>query len=124
LAGTVERSPLMRKFVRVVGTALLVGLASVSLAADHRDGPKVKTDPSTDINDVYAFMDGGGLVLIMTVSPLAASGAKFSNAATYTFHINRSAGYGMAQTETTIVCEFDATQKIACWAGDSAAEYV
>jgi hypothetical protein len=114
----------MRGFSKAGALALLVGLAPSGFAADHRDGPKVKSDPSTDINDVYAWMQGGKLALIMTVSPLADTGSKFSNAATYTFHINRSAGYGMAQTETTVVCDFDTAQKIQCWAGDAAAEYV
>ena len=114
----------MKGFPKAAVLALAAGIASSANAADHRDGPKVRSDPSTDINDVYAWMQGGKLVLAMTVSPLASTGSKFSNAATYTFHVNRSAGYGMAQTETTIVCEFDAAQTIQCWAGDSAAEYV
>jgi len=113
------------KGFRMAGVlALVAGISGSGYAADHRDGPKVRSDPSTDINDVYAWMQGGKLVLIMTVSPLADTGSKFSDAATYTFHVDRSAGYGMAQTETTIICEFDATQKIQCWGGDSTAEYV
>jgi hypothetical protein len=103
--------------------ALCAGMAQIGSAADHRDGPKVKMDPSTDINDVFAWMSGGKLDLIMTVSPLAGPTSKFSDAATYTFHINRSAAYGMTQTETTVVCSFDTAQKISCWPGDSAAEY-
>jgi hypothetical protein len=114
----------MRRLTKSSALALILGLAQVGNAADHRDGPKVRMDPSTDINDVYAWMQGGKLTLIMTVSPLADTGSKFSNAATYTFHIDRSAGYGMAQTETTVVCSFDSAQKISCWPGDTAAEYV
>jgi Domain of unknown function (DUF4331) len=114
-----------KRLAFLASLALVVGgLPGSGRAADHRDGPKVRMDPATDINDVYAWMQDGKLTLIMTVSPLADINSKFSNAAYYVFHVNRSAGYGMPQTETTIICDFNVAQKIECWAGDSAAEYV
>jgi hypothetical protein len=97
-------------------------------AADHRDGAAVKMDPSTDINDVFAWMsaDGATVYLAMTVFPLATSGAKFSNTAKYVFHLDSSAGYGMPPTNVNVICTFDANQKASCWAvnGSTALDYV
>jgi uncharacterized protein DUF4331 len=97
---------------------------SAALAADHRDGAAVLTDPSTDINDVFAWTssDGTKLNLAMTVFPAATTAAKFSNVAQYVFHTTSSPGYGMAATATEdILCTFDTAQKISCWGGG---EYV
>lgn len=90
-------------------------------SADHRDGPAVKTDPSTDINDVYTWNDGANVVLAMTVFPVADANSKFSNAAAYVFHTESAAAFGATSNPLDIICTFDTTQKISCWAGD---EYV
>ena len=97
---------------------------SAALAADHRDGAAVLTDPSTDINDVFAWTssDGTKLNLAMTVFPAATTAAKFSDVAQYVFHTASSPGYGMAASATEdILCTFDTSQKISCWGGG---EYV
>ncbi len=97
-------------------------------AADHRDGAAVKMDPSTDINDVFAWMSGDGatVYLAMTVFPLATSGAKFSNTGKYVFHLDSSAAYGMPQTNVNVICTFDANQKASCWVvnGSTTLDYV
>jgi hypothetical protein len=49
------------------------------------------------------------------------AGSEFGTAVTYVFHVNSSAGYGMPQQETQVICQFYDTSKIECWAGD---EYV
>ena len=67
-------------------------LAVVSL--HHRDGPAVKMDPSTDINDVYTWNDGNNVVLAMTVFPVADANSKFSNAAAYVLHTESAAAFG------------------------------
>lgn len=97
--------------------AALCTHSNPTLAADHLDGAAVKTDASTDINDVYAWTssDATKMYFAMTVFPQAMAMSKFSNAAKYVFHVNSSAGYGMPQTETLIICTFDADQKISCW---------
>lgn len=108
---------------RAMGLAALL-LTTVAIAADHRDGAAVLTDPSTDINDVFAWTssDGTKLNLAMTVFPAATSAAKFSNVAQYVFHTTSSAGYGMAPAATEdILCTFDTSQNISCWGGG---EYV
>lgn len=110
------------------GLALMAGSGGgLALAADHRDGPAVQADPSTDINDVYAWMSGDAskLWLAMTVSPSATTMSKFSDAGLYVFHINSFAKFGDPKpNQYTIVCSFDASQKIQCWGPEGANEYL
>jgi len=99
-------------------------IATCALAADHQDGAAVLTDPSTDINDVFAWTspDGTKLNLVMDVFPAATTGAKFSNVAQYVFHTTSSPGYGMpAGASEDILCTFDTAQMVSCWGGG---EYV
>lgn len=97
--------------------------AAPAIAADHRDGASVDTDPSTDINDVYSWVDAGGqsVYLAMTVFPVASATSKFSNSAYYVFHTTSRATAAGAATPLDITCAFDnaATQNISCWFGDS-----
>ena len=109
----------------LLGLGMAVSLlpAAPALAADHRDGASVDTDQSTDINDVYAFMDSSGqsVYLAMTVFPIAAQTSRFSNSAYYVFHTTSRANAAGAATPLDITCGFDnaATQNISCWVGDS-----
>ncbi len=99
-------------------------ITTAALAADHQDGAAVLTDPSTDINDVFAWTssDGSKLNLVMDVFPTATSAARFSDVAQYVFHTTSSPGYGMAAAASEdILCTFDAAQTISCWGGG---EYV
>jgi len=99
-------------------------IATTALAADHQDGAAVLTDPSTDINDVFAWTstDGSRLNLVMDVFPAATTAAKFSNVAQYVFHTTSSPAYGMpAAASEDILCTFDTSQVISCWGGG---EYV
>jgi hypothetical protein len=115
-------------FVAAVGAgALTLALAEgpqTARAADHLDGPAAQADKTTDINDVYAWMENGKLVVAVNVFPVADATSEFSDAAWYVIHVNSAAAYGMAQTETTIICGFDAAQSATCWFGDDAAEIV
>jgi len=108
------------KSALAVGVAALVAALSaapIARAADHRDGPAATAAPATDINDVYAWMatDAARVYLVMTVFPAATTASRFSDTAKYVFHLNSSAGYGMTQTETQIICTFDTAQVISCW---------
>lgn len=113
--------------------AIALGLAAVSLsaplarAADHADGTAVTVAPSTDIADMYAWMDGSAtnLNMVMTVYPSADKAtSKFSSTALYVFHVMSKASPSdtSSYAEVTVVCSFDAAQTVQCWAGDS--EYV
>ena len=91
-------------------------------AADHRDGAATLTDPSTDVNDVYAWMsaDGSKVYLAMTVFPAATTTAKFSNAAYYVLHTSSRADFlNQTMVAKDIICGFDAAQMISCWVGDN-----
>lgn len=107
----------------VVGCALSIGPLTPLQAADHIDAPATTADPTADITDLYAWMssDASKLNLILDVTPFAGANPQFSDAVTYVFHVNSSAGYGMAQTETQVICQFYDVSKIECWAGS---EYV
>jgi len=115
-----------KHLLRGAAALLAISVAPFAFAADHLDAPGVKTDASTDITDVYTWNDGTNVALILNVSPLAATGAKFSNAAKYVLHTESTMKYGVAGTETDIICTFDATQKISCWvvSGGATKDYV
>jgi hypothetical protein len=103
-----------------------VGLTALSLtspvkSADHRDAPATTADPASDINDVFTFMDGGRFVMIMTVTPFAGAGAKFSDKTKYVFHTS-SGPFGATTKDVDFICTFDAAQAASCWAGT--ADYV
>ena len=115
--------------------AFALGLAAASLsvplarAADHQDGTNVIADPSTDIGDLYSWMDSTASVLnmAMTVYPSAnKTTSKFSSTALYVFHILSKASFSdtASYAEFPVICSFSsaATQTIQCWAG--ANEYV
>ncbi len=94
---------------------LFVFLASNTKAADHIDGLAVLNDPSTDITDVYAWLnDSEKINLVLNVLPLANSNSKFSDSAYYVFHVSSMAGYGQTATTKRIICDFDSAQKISC----------
>jgi hypothetical protein len=94
--------------------ALLLA-SSNALAADHVDGPGAILDPAADITDVFAWTNANAskINLIMNVGPFGASG--FSDAVTYTFHVESSAAYGEVGTAATITCEFYDATNIECW---------
>jgi hypothetical protein len=116
--------PALKWALLVLATCATTAFVSPRLArsADHLDGPAVKTDPSTDIADLYTWVDGPNVVYVLTVFPQATSTAKFSDAASYVIHTSSGAAFGQTTKDTNIICQFDATQKITCWAGTS--EYV
>ena len=113
--------------MRTRATGLCLALATLLLpaigfAADHQDGPAVKADPASDITDIFSWMssDTNQVYLVMDVFPAATAASKFSNTTQYVFHTTAQAGYGMAPTASNnVICTFDTTQKISCWAGSS-----
>ncbi len=92
--------------------AIAAGFALPAQAADHTDG-SVAGEPGADIGDFYAFMsptDANKVVLAMTVNPLAAVDAAFSDAVIYTFGIARLAD----EEGMHISCWFEADGAYAC----------
>ncbi len=56
---------------RAILAATLVAVAAVAIAADHAEAPLVQADPAADLGDLYAWVDSGNLVLILTFAPLS-----------------------------------------------------
>ncbi len=104
--------------------AIVPAISFVAQGADHVDSPSAVAEPTADLTDLFAWMSADALKLnlIMNVHPFAAANAEFSTAVNYVFHVNSSAGYGMAQTETRIVCKFYMADFIECWGPSN--EYV
>jgi hypothetical protein len=99
--------------------ALAVALGGTSaFAADHRDSVAAVASPAADINDVYAWVEAEKVVLAMTVFPVADANSKFDDALLYAFHVESSAGFGMAGTSKDIICTFTTDQAIDCKVGD------
>ncbi|MCB9526085.1 MAG: DUF4331 family protein [Myxococcales bacterium] len=104
-------------------TALSLGVAAPTWAADHADSPATAAEPLADIADLYAWMtpEADKLNLIITLSPFASVDTQWSDSVIYAFHVNSGMAYGGEQSETTILCKFYDATNIECWAGD---EYV
>lgn len=99
----------------------VAAFATPASAADHRDGNavKVEADIPADINDVFAFMDGGNAILGMTVFPAADTNSDFSDAAAYQFHVNKHAAFlGASAGTTDAICTFETPGQFECWLGD------
>lgn len=102
-------------------------------AFDRGDGSAsstVKTDPTSDLVDLYTWMEpttGNRVYLVMTVFPGASTTERFSTKYAYVFHTNARQVWNDAapDAEVNIICKFDSTmptQNFECWAG--ANEYV
>src|SRR5688572_23224726 len=71
------------------------GVATSTMAADHRDGPLTTGDPAADINDVYTFVNPNNAnetIIATTVFPAATLNSRFSDAVEYRTHIDNGAG--------------------------------
>src|SRR5712692_2435549 len=114
----------MRKACIASAGVLCALLAPLMMAADHLDGPAASADPTADITDLFAWMssDAKTVYIILNVAPLATASTKFSTAVQYVVHTTSRASFGAATSSSVnIICTFDASQKISCWAGN---EYV
>jgi hypothetical protein len=107
-----------RTWVKIAGALAVTSLATMALAADHRDSLVVKADPPSDINDVYTWVAKDKVVIAMTVFPAAPKEAKFSDKTQYVIHTTSGKAFGEAASKLDIVCTFDAAQMITCKAGE------
>lgn len=100
--------------------AAAIGYSMTAQSADHQDSPATTADPTADINDVYAFMDGPtNVVFVMTVYPNAPAGALFSNTVQYVLHTSSASTFAMATSNVDIIATFDTSQNISLWVGSS-----
>jgi hypothetical protein len=77
----------------------------------------VLPDPSTDINDVYAFINDSKLVLVMTVFPAANDMSAFSDAVQYVFNLDTGLAFGETVESKKLVCTFAADKTATCALG-------
>jgi uncharacterized protein DUF4331 len=103
-------------------------LASRGQAAD-RIAASPAASPMADITDVYAWMAGSNLNLVMDVSPRDDGTNAFGPAVLYVFHLtsksglNPGAGGGI---ETQVICRFGSNTSVQCWvaSGGTTKDYV
>jgi hypothetical protein len=92
--------------------------APMALAADHLDSPAPSMDPAADITDVYGWVDGANIVLVLNVAPLADMNSKFSDKVQYVLHTASTDTFGTPGTAKDVICTFDSAQAIQCWVGE------
>jgi hypothetical protein len=109
----------MKKMTWLRGALALSAMAVVStaFAADHLDAPGVMADPSTDITDLYTWMDGSNVIFALDVNPLASATATFSTTAQYVIHTGSITKLTDTPVATNIICTFASNTKISCWVG-------
>jgi len=103
--------------MKLAGAASLALVASTAVAADHTDGPAVKKDASTDINDVFTWTKDGKLVVAMSVGGVTAPAA-LSDAALYTFHIDNHEAPLEAPAKGKhgmVTCKVATATSAECW---------
>jgi len=102
---------------------LLVLLAGLVQAHDHRDSPSATSAPVADILDYYAFMNpacrtsgGSGcesppdeLILALTVNPFATTESRFSESVVYHIYFENDVG-----VKSQIDCSISAEQVVTC----------
>lgn len=106
----------------VAGLAIASLLAAQGRAADHTDSPTLAGNRMADIADVYAWMTGSDLNLVMDVSPQDDGMASFDPAVLYVFHLTSKPGLGVGQTggtETRVICRFASNTSVECWVSDA-----
>lgn len=84
-------------------------------ASDHLDTPTVIADPAADIGDMFAWTSSDRRRLNLVMDIVA---HQFSNRLQYVFHVDSGAQFGKTTASTVIVCRFDTTNKVECWAGN------
>jgi hypothetical protein len=97
-------------------------LASRGQAAE-RTAALPAASPMADITDVYAWMSGSKLNLVMDVSRDDTTNA-FGPAVLYAFHLTSKPRLGLAEpagTETQVICRFDSNTSAQCWVVSSGA---
>lgn len=112
----------------VAGLAAAAMLASRGQAAD-RAAAAAAVSPMADITDVYAWVAGSNLNLVMDVSPQDDGTNAFGPAVLYAFHLTSKPRLGLGEsggTETQVICRFDSNTSIQCWvvSGGATKDYV
>ncbi len=105
----------------VAGVAVVALFATQGRAADHADSPSA-SNPLADITDVYSWMTGSNLNLVMDVSPQDDGTRSFGPAVTYVFHLTSKPGLGVQEVggpETRVILRFESNTSVQCWVTDA-----
>ncbi len=113
----------MRKLGSVIAVAGVLGFGALishrAHAADHLDSDSLAGNPLADINDVYAWMSGTKLDLVMTVSPADVGTLSFGPSVQYAFHLTSKAALTevgtSSGTTSTVICTFASSTSVQCW---------
>lgn len=109
----------MKKLAALGG---LAGLVVTTVLARHGQAAP-PADPMAVITDVYAWMTGSNLNLVMDVSPSDDGSHRFGPGVAYVFHVTSKTGIGLGVAsgiETQVLCRFDAATHVQCWVQDPA----
>lgn len=114
----------------VVGLAAacaVVGIGSTAGATGQateavRPAAATPLPPLADITDVYAWMTGSNIDLVMDVSPADNGQNAFGSDVLYAFHLTSKAGLGLGTTdgtETRVILQFDSNTSVKAWVTDA-----
>jgi hypothetical protein len=117
-----RRSLAVVALATLAGAVTIAGFSVVAKSADHQDAPGVKANPTSDINDVFSWMDGSNVVLAMTSNPGATSSTLFDNTIQYVFHTGSTLVFtgAVPTTSLDVIVTFSGTaapQTFQAWVG-------
>jgi hypothetical protein len=85
--------------------------------------PAAATNPMATIADVYAWMMGSNIELVMDVSPLDDGSHSFDPSVQYVFHLTSKPGLGFNMpglgTETRVILQFASSTSVQGWVTDA-----
>jgi hypothetical protein len=105
-----------------VGVTTIALLSASGQAADRVGAAAPDANPMADITDVYAWMTGSNLNLVMDISPFDDGSHGFDSRVEYVFHVTSKAGLGLGipgGTETRVILRFTSNTSIEGWVTDA-----
>jgi hypothetical protein len=103
----------------VVGLAAVAAVVGIGSTA----GAATPLAPLADITDVYAWMAGSNIDLVMDVSPADDGKNAFGPGVLYAFHLTSKTGTGLTTsdgTETRVILQFASNTSVQAWVTDAA----
>jgi hypothetical protein len=114
--------------VGLAAVAAVVGMGSTAGATGQateavRPSAAAPLAPLADITDVYAWMAGSNIDLVMDVSPSDDGTHTFGTGVLYAFHLTSKTGLGLTDpngTETRVILSFASNTSVQAWVTDAA----
>ena len=108
----------------IAGLAVVALLTTRGQAAGRTvaAGAADSSNPMAEIKDVYAWVAGSNLNLVMDVSPLDDGMRSFDPSVQYVFHLTSKAKFGVAgagDAETRVILRFASSTSVECWVTDA-----